>query len=138
MATIAPGYVGTVRPLGVKLLWIIRLSILQKVTRMNLQRSISELAAKAELAELDQGIAQDQLNATLVQLTTGSGRASAPPITLKDELKARIRERQRYLEVPDATFQLREAEIHLLRQTGQLDDRIRSVGHAQTSTPIKP
>ncbi len=110
----------------------------QKITRMNLQHSISELAAKAELAELDQGIAQDQLNATLVQLTTGSGRASAPPMTLKDELKARIQERQRYLEVLDAKFQLREAEIHLLRQTGQLDDWIRSVGHAQTSTPIKP
>jgi outer membrane protein TolC len=66
----------------------------QKITRMNLQHSISELAAKAELAELDQGIAQDQLNATLVQLPTGSGRASAPPMTLNDELKGRIQDRK--------------------------------------------
>jgi len=41
-------------------------------------------------------------------------------------------------EMLDATFQLQQAEIHLLRQTGQLETWIQSVGHAQTSAPIKP
>jgi outer membrane protein TolC len=102
-------------------------------TRTKLRHSIAELAAKAELAELDQGIAQDQLNATLVQLTSGSGRDSAPPMTPKDEMNARIQERQHYLEMLDATFQLRQAQISLLRQTGQLQSWIQSVAGAQTT-----
>lgn len=110
----------------------------QTVTRVNLQHSITELATKAELAELDQGIAQDQLNAILIQLTAGSGRDSAPPMTPKDEQNARIQERQRYLEMLDATFQLRQAEISLLRQTGQLENWVNSADHAPTSAPNKP
>ncbi len=110
----------------------------QTMTRENLQHSITELATKAELAELDQGIAQDQLNAILVQITAGSGRDSAPPMTPKDEQNAHIQERQRYLEMQDATFQLRQAEVHLMRQTGQLDNWIQSIDHAQASSPAKP
>jgi outer membrane protein TolC len=107
----------------------------QDVTRANLQHSIAELATKTELAELDQGIAQDQLNAVLVQVTAGSGKESAPPMTPKDEQNARIQERQRYLEMLDARCQLREAEIHLLRQTGQLDTWIQSVSHTAEALP---
>ena len=100
-------------------------------TRTKLRHSIAELSAKAELAELDQGIAQDQLDATLVQLTSGSGRDSAPPMTPKDEMNARIQERQHYLEMLDATFQLRQVQISLLRQTGQLQSWIQSVAGTQ-------
>jgi len=110
----------------------------QTVSRVNLQHSITELAAKAELAELDQGIAQDQLNAVLIQVTAGSGRDSVPPMTPKDEQNARILERQRYLEMLDATFQLQQAEIHLLRKTGRLENWIQSVDHVPPSTSIKP
>jgi outer membrane protein TolC len=110
----------------------------QSTTRVKLQRSITELAAKAELAELDQGIAQDELNAMLVQLTMGSGRESAAPMTPKDEQNARIQERQRYLEMLDATFQLRQAQISLLRQTGQLQSWIESVMNLHAVSPIKP
>lgn len=111
----------------------------QSETRIKLRHSISELAAKAELAELDQGIAEDQLNATTAQLSgLGSGNDSAPPMTPKDELNARILERQRYLEMLDATFQLREAQIYLLRQTGQLQNWIQSIAHAQANSFINP
>lgn len=110
----------------------------QTETRAKLKHSIAELAAKAELAELDQGIAQDQLNAMLVQLNSGNGSDSAPPMTPKDEMNARIQERQHYLEMLDATFQLRQAQISLLRQTGQLQSWIQSVSGVQTSPVIKP
>lgn len=108
----------------------------QNEARVKLQHSIAELATKEELAELDRSIAQDQLNATLVQLTAGSGSDTATPMTPKDEQNARIQERQRYLEMVDATFQLRQAQINLLRQTGQLQNWIQSV--AQTSVSVKP
>jgi hypothetical protein len=48
-------------------------------------------------------------------------------MTPKDEMNARIQERQRYLEMLDATFQLREAQIRLLGQTDQLQSWIQSV-----------
>jgi outer membrane protein TolC len=103
----------------------------QRETRIKLQHSISELATKAELAELDQGIAEDQLKATLVRLRSESGANSAPQMTPKDEQNARIQERQRYLDLLDATFHLREAQISLLRQTGQLSSWVQSVTHVQ-------
>lgn len=103
-------------------------------TRKKLQHAIAELATKAELAALDQGIAQDQLSAALVQINMGSGRDLAPPMTPKDEQKARIEERQRYTEMLDATFQLREEQIYLLRQTGQLQNWINSAESGTAST----
>jgi outer membrane protein TolC len=110
----------------------------QGETRIKLQHSIAELAAKAELAELDRGIAQDQLNAILIQLTAGTGRDSAPPMTPKDEQNAHIQERQRYLEMLDATFQLRQSQIYLLRQTGELEDWLRSSPHDPSLHPTQP
>jgi hypothetical protein len=53
-------------------------------------------------------------------------------------MNARILERQRYLEMMDATLQLRDAKIYLLRQTGQLESWIQSACHAQTSASINP
>jgi hypothetical protein len=53
-------------------------------------------------------------------------------------MNARILEWQRYLEMMDATFQLRDAQIYLLRQTGQLESWIQSACHAQTSASINP
>ena len=40
-------------------------------------------------------------------------------MTPKDEQKARIGERDKYLGVIDAGYQLHQAEIQLLRQTGE-------------------
>jgi outer membrane protein TolC len=107
------------------------LRVQQSTTRAKLQHSVMELATKAELAGLDHGIAQYQLNAMLIEVTSGSGRESAPPMTPKDEMNARIQERQRHLEMLDATFQLREAQIHLLRQTDQLESWTQSTVPAQ-------
>jgi outer membrane protein TolC len=110
----------------------------QSATGAKLEHSVTELATKLELAELDQGIAQDQLNAMLIEVASGSGRESGQPMTPKDEMTARIQERQRYLEMLDATFQLHEAQIHLLRQTSQLESWIQSLASAQSGTPMKP
>lgn len=105
----------------------------QNETRLKLQHSIAELATKAELAQTDQGIAQDELDATLVQLKSGSGGGS-PPMTPKDEANAHIQERQRYLDLLDTMQQLREAQLSLLRQTGELETSLQSLSHS----PAKP
>ena len=41
-------------------------------------------------------------------------------MTPEDEQNARILERQRYVDMLDAVFQLRQADIHFLKQSQQL------------------
>ena len=107
--------------------------------RLKIRHSIAELQAKAELASLDRDLAQEQLQVVLVQLQ--SNPAGGPPITPKDEQNARIQERQRTIDMLDAEFQLRQAEVSLLRQTGGLGDWLKQaglLGSAPASTPASP
>jgi outer membrane protein TolC len=99
-----------------------------------LRHSIAELQAQAEVAELQRQYAQQQLEILEQQLK--SGNPDGPQMTPKDEQKARIDEREKYLSVLDANFQLRQAEIHLLRQTGELIHWLKSsVGTAPSAAP---
>jgi hypothetical protein len=82
--------------------------------------AIRELQAQVEVAGLQQQLSQQQLDVVLLQLQNGTGNPEAPQLTPKEEQNARIAERERFLGVVDANFQLRQAEIQLLRQTGQL------------------
>jgi len=93
--------------------------------RLKLAHGTAELAARAELASLDKDMAQEQLDVILLQMkSTPSG---STPVTPKDEANARIQERQKFYDVIDATFQLRETQVSLLRQTGQLESWLKSV-----------
>lgn len=106
--------------------------------RQKLGHATAELAARAEVASLDQQLAQQQLGILQVQLNTGSGSSSAPQMTPKDEQTSRIAEREKFLTVLDTNFEMRKAEINLLRQTGQLEDWIRSSMQPQPSANLKP
>ena len=61
-------------------------------------------------------------------------------MTPKDEQNARIQERQRYLDLLDADFQLRQIQINMLRMNGQLEDWLKSAAQMQptTASPHKP
>ena len=92
--------------------------------RLRTQRSTLELAARAEVASLDQELARQQLDILELQLqTTATGAA---PMTPKDEQNARLTERDKYLALLDAQFQMRQAQIDLLRQTGDLESWLKS------------
>ena len=69
------------------------------------------------------------------QLQSGTGNPNGPQMTPKDEQKARIDERDKYIAVLDSGFQLRQAEIQLLRQTGQLLSWFSSAAPSATQTP---
>jgi hypothetical protein len=56
----------------------------------------------------------------------------------KDEQASRIAERDKFLSVLDANFQMRQAQINLLRQTGELDAWIRSTATSDSLTVSKP
>jgi outer membrane protein TolC len=101
--------------------------------RLKIRHNIAELQAKAELASLDRDLAQEQLDVILVQLQSNS--AGGQPITPKDEQNARIAERQRTIDMLDAEFQLRQAEVSLLRQTGGLADWLKQAGLLGSGQP---
>jgi outer membrane protein TolC len=97
------------------------------------RHSITELQAQAEVAGLQQQLSQQQLDVIQVQLQNGTGNPDAPQMTPKDEQNARIAEREKYLGVIDANYQLHQTEIQLLRQTGQLLTWLRPSGSVQAA-----
>ena len=96
-----------------------------------IRHAVSELQAQAEVAGLQQQYAQQKLDVLHVQLQNGTGNPNGPQMTPKDEQNMRIDERDKYLAVVDASFQLRQAEIQLLRQTGGLEEWLKSAVSAQ-------
>lgn len=100
--------------------------------QFKLRQSLAELQARTQLASLEQQFSQQQLAAIHAQLTASIG--SGPAITPKDEQNALINERARYLSVIDTTYQLRQSEINLLRQTGRLEEWLRNVAGAPANT----
>lgn len=105
----------------------------------HLRRSITELQAQADVATLRQQLAQQQLDALQVQLQLGTGNPNGPQMSPKDEQTAHIAERDKYLAVLDADYQLRQTEIQLLRQSGELVSWLKSAESApQQSVPATP
>ncbi len=100
--------------------------------RSRLRHSLEELRVRAEIASLDQQYAQTQLDILLLQLSLPP--ANGPAATPKDEQNSRIAEREKYLALLDTTFQMRQTQINLLRQSGRLSDWLRSLASAP-STP---
>jgi outer membrane protein TolC len=95
-------------------------------------------ARHTALASLDQQLAQQQLEVLLVQLKAGSGNLSGPQMSPKDEQISRIAEREKFVAVLNANFEAHQAQIALLRATGELEDWIATSMHAQPAPPAKP
>jgi outer membrane protein TolC len=91
-------------------------------SRFKLQHSATEIATRAELAEIDRDLAEEQLNTVLIQLQSGAQPAGATVMSPEDEQNARLQERQRYIDLLSTQFELQQAQVNLLRQTGGLDD----------------
>lgn len=95
--------------------------------RRDLERSAAELDVKAQVAQLDYGIASDELQSALIALHNPTG---GPPLTPEDEQNARIQERQKYLEMLDTRLAAARAEIDYLGQSGQLQRWLESLNPA--------
>jgi outer membrane protein TolC len=88
--------------------------------------SLRELDTQAEIANLKQQIAGEQVKAVEAQLELGNGAGNgpgAPPqMTPKDEQLARIDERQKYEDSLEAGFDLAKTRLELLRALGHMED----------------
>jgi outer membrane protein TolC len=107
-------------------------------TRLRARHTAAELSTRAEIATLDQQLAQQQLDVLLVQLKAGSGNLSAPQMTPKDEQTARISEREKFVAVLNANFEAQQAQINLMRAAGELESWIAASVRTQPSTSVKP
>ncbi len=102
--------------------------------RARLQHSALELKLRADLAHDDQEIAQDQLEALQLQMQASAANLQGPQVTPRDELNARLQERQRYYDMLTAELQLRQTEVNLLRQTDNLGVWVAAPPSAHTGT----
>jgi outer membrane protein TolC len=103
--------------------------------RLKLQHTAAELTLHEELASIDRDIAKNQLDVMMLQLQSSS--SGGVQMTPKDEQNARIQERQKYLDYLDADYQLRQTQITLLKQTGELESWIKTAAQNQVlSGPV--
>jgi outer membrane protein TolC len=89
---------------------------------LQLKKSIAELAAQEQVAELQNELSQDQLDAITTQIRLGSGNPGAAAPLPKDEQGAHIRERNHFVDVLETRFQLTQARLSLLRSMGRIED----------------
>jgi outer membrane protein TolC len=87
-----------------------------------LSGGLAELRAQQKIARLQSDYAQENVDAVMIQLQNGSGNPNVSPLTPRDEQKARIEERRRYVDKLDADFQLMQAEIQLQRSLGTVEE----------------
>jgi outer membrane protein TolC len=82
---------------------------------LKLQRSVQQLAAARDVAQLEHQLAQSDIEATHARIESGVAG-------LKDEQNARVAEHQSYTAYLHSSFELDKAQVQLLRQIGQLED----------------
>jgi outer membrane protein TolC len=91
-----------------------------------LNATLRELDAQAEVASLKSQLAAEQLKTVLAQMELGNGAAgqpgALPQTTPAAEQNARIDERQKYIESLDASFELSQARLNLLHALGLMQN----------------
>ncbi len=96
----------------------------------SLWRSLRELEAQEEVADLQQQIARDILASTVTQMNHGSADANGPPITPQEADQRRIDERTSYIDLQDAQFNVTKVKLNLLNAVGGLEDWAKENGEA--------
>jgi outer membrane protein TolC len=94
---------------------------------LQLRKSVTELTAQEQVAELQNELAQDQLDAITTQLHLGSGTPGASAPLPKDEQGAHISERSRFVDMLETRFQLTQARLSLLRSMGRIEEWAKAV-----------
>ncbi len=79
-----------------------------------LQRDVAQLAAAREVARLEYQLARADVDTVQTKVQAGGA-------TLRDEANARLAEGQKYSAYLDASYQLEQAQMQLLRSTGELE-----------------
>lgn len=87
-----------------------------------LSGGMAELHVQQKIARLQSDYAQENVDAVETQLQNGSGNPNGSPPTPRDEQRARIEERRRFVDKLDADFQLMQAQVQLQRSLGTVEE----------------
>jgi len=79
-----------------------------------LQREVAQLAAAREVARLEYQLARADVDTVQTKVQAGTA-------TLRDEANARLAEGQKYSAYLDASYLVEQAQMQLLRSTGELE-----------------
>jgi outer membrane protein TolC len=79
-----------------------------------LQRDVAQLAAAREVARLEYQLARADVDTIQTKVEAGTA-------TLRDEANSRLAEGQKYSAYLDASYQVEQAEMQLLRSTGEFE-----------------
>ena len=93
---------------------------------LQLQRTVRQLAAAEQVAELEYQIAQSEAQATEIRAQQGTpapaGQGQTPQaVSPRDVGNAQVQAGDKYAQYVDASFQLEKARLQLLRETGELE-----------------
>lgn len=91
---------------------------------LKLQRSIRQLAAAQQVAQLEYQLSQSDVESTQIRAEGGAVPAPGTPgqtVTARDLSNARIQAADKYSQYLDTTFELDRARLQLLRATGELE-----------------
>lgn len=106
---------------------------------VQLARSTLTLAAKTDVAELQQQLASQQLTVIQTQLQAGAANPHVQQRTPKDQANAEIDERARYIDLLNSRFDLQQAQVQLMRAQGNLDTWLRNAAASPaTASPTHP
>jgi outer membrane protein TolC len=97
-----------------------------------LARSTRTLAAKADIADLQQQLSAQQLAAIQTQLQAAAANPNAPQRTPKDQATAEIDERGKFIDLLNSRFDLQQAQVQLMRSLGSLDSWLRAAAASPT------
>ena len=100
-----------------------------------LARSTRTLTAKAEVADLEQQLASQQLASIRTQLQATAANPNAPQRTPKDQANGEIDERGKYVTLLNSRFDLQQAQVQLMRAQGGLDAWLRTAAATPASNP---
>jgi outer membrane protein TolC len=81
---------------------------------LRLQRSVTQMQAARDVAELEYEIAQNNLEAVQTRMDAGT-------VTIHDLDDARAQASERFIALQDVTFELERSQVGLLRSTGELE-----------------
>jgi outer membrane protein TolC len=102
---------------------------------VQLARSTLTLAAKAEVADLQQQLAAQQLEAIRTQLQASAANPNVPQRTPKDQAIASVDERGKYIALLNSRYDLQQAQVQLMRAEGNLDTWLRNAAGTPSIPP---
>lgn len=100
-----------------------------------LARSTRTLAARSEVADLQQQLASQQLASIRTQLQASAANPNVPQRTPKDQANAEVDERGKYVSMLNSRFDLQQAQVQLMRAQGSLDGWLRAAAASPAATP---